>query len=70
MMLQDQRMWGVYVIDRPAKACLMKCYCAEACRRGGVTRLWGVGRTVQTEGMACTQPVDGGRGQLDKGQQD
>lgn len=67
MMLEDQRIWGVYVIDRPAKAYLMKCYFAEACRRGGVTRLWGVGRTIQTEGMA--QPVDGGQGQLDKGQQ-
>ena len=61
MILEDQRIWGVYVIDRPAKAYLMKCYCAEACRRGGVTRwLQGVGRTFQTEGMACIQPVDGG----------
>ena len=64
MMLEDQRVWGVYVVDRPAKAYLVQCYCPEACGRGGVTP--GVGRSFQTEGVACIQPVNGGGGDWTK----
>lgn len=49
MMFKDQRMQGVYLVDRPAKAYLMKCHYTEACRRSEVSRLWGVGRASQTE---------------------
>lgn len=34
MMLEDQRIWGVSVVDRPAKAYLMECYCERPA--GGV----------------------------------
>ena len=62
MMFKDQRIRGVYLVDRPAKAYLMKCHCTEACGRSEMSRLRGVGRASQTEGMAGTKPVDGGGG--------